>query len=226
MSLKAIKKAALAPRSIVVGAVTAGMLLAVGIAAFAAIPDSSGTIHGCRANSGGALRVVDDSSTCTGSETAMAWQVGPTVHRTTITTQPSLPGSNGSTWTDISPVLQLTITPDFNCFAIINGSADLWTDAAGYNQDIGISVTGGAFPGVVGQPEAWKESGGAATFSPNASFVTVTRLLQQGTAYTIKLQWKSNKSAPSSARIYAGAGPISGHFSPTSLTALCAVPRS
>src|SRR5947209_4880848 len=60
-------------------------------------------------------------------------------------------------------------------YAVLSGNADLWTSVAGYNQDLGISVSGtgqSVYPTRAGQPEAWKESGGfAGTFSPNAAFV-------------------------------------------------------
>jgi len=58
-------------------------LLAAAVAAgatYAAIPDSSGVIHGCYTNKGGILRVIDPSAgaKCTTLETALAWnQQGP-----------------------------------------------------------------------------------------------------------------------------------------------------
>jgi hypothetical protein len=129
--------------------------------------------------------------------------------------QYALSGSNGSTWVDMDPVgLKLTITPKFNCVAILTANADLWTTVAGFNQDIGISVDGA----IVG----WKESGGfAGTFSPNAAFLQTLAGMSAGTAYTIKIQWKTNKPAPANASIRAGAG--NGPYSPTRLTALLIV---
>jgi hypothetical protein len=129
--------------------------------------------------------------------------------------------SNGGTWTDLdAPYLSLTITPSVNSLAVLSGNADLWTANAGYNQDIGITVTGGSsYPTVVGQPEAWKESGGfAGTYSPNAAFVQTVILLQAGVTYTVRLQWKTNLNAPG-ATIFAGAGPYWGGFSSTRLMA-------
>jgi hypothetical protein len=128
--------------------------------------------------------------------------------------------SDGVTWIDMDAAnLKLTITPTYNCQAILTASADLFTSAAGYNQDIGISVSGGAYPTTAGQPEGWKESGGyAGTFSPNAAHVDTIVPLAAGTAYTVKIVWKANKPASGHA-IYAGAGPIGGKFSPTRLTA-------
>jgi len=138
--------------------------------------------------------------------------------------QYSLTGNNGSTWTDMDATnLSVTFTPAANSLAVISGNADLWTSSAGFNQDLGIAVSGGAFPTATGQPEAWKESGGAATFSPNAAFVQRVIPVVASTAYTAKLQWKANKSEPGT--IFAGAGPISGGFSPTRITVML-VPTS
>lgn len=141
---------------------------------------------------------------------------------TTVSTQQYLyTGSDGATWADMDPVnLALTINPSFNCLAILSASSDLWTAVAGLNQDIGISVAGGSLPSTAGQPEAWKESGGfAGTYSPNAAYVEAIVPLAAGTAYTVKVVWKTNKPAAGGS-IYAGAGPIGGKFSPTKLTAL------
>ena len=128
--------------------------------------------------------------------------------------------SDGVSWIDMDAAnLKLTITPTFECQAVLSASADLWTSFAGLNQDIGISVSGGAYPTTAGQPEGWKESGGfAGTFSPNAAGVQAIVPLAAGIAYTVKIVWKTNKPA-SGHTIAAGAGPISGKFSPTRLTA-------
>src|SRR5439155_3185699 len=62
-----------------------------------------------------------------------------------------------------------------------------------------------------------KESGGyAGTFSPNAAFVQTVVDMTGGQSYVMKLQWKANK--PDAGTIWAGAGPIAGKYSPTSLT--------
>jgi hypothetical protein len=146
-------------------------------------------------------------------------------HDTLFTTvspqQYTLSNSDGVTWEDMDgSALSLTITPKQNSLAVMTGNSDLWTSEAGYNQDIGIAVNGGSYPTTPGQPEAWKESGGyEGTYSPNAAFVQTVLPLVAGTAYTIRLQWKSNKNA-AGARIWAGAGPINGRFSPTRLTVL------
>ena len=66
---------------------------------------------------------------------------------------------------------------------------------------------------------AWKESGGfGGTFSPNAAFGQTVFLMTAGHTYTFSLRWKTNHAASGAgATILAGAGPISGIFSPTSL---------
>ncbi|HEY8677367.1 MAG TPA: fibronectin type III domain-containing protein [Candidatus Dormibacteraeota bacterium] len=133
------------------------------------------------------------------------------------TAQYQLANSDGRTWTDLDPTnLALTITPSVDSFAILGANADLWTAAAGFNQDLGISVNGAI--------AAWKESGGfAGTFSPNAAFVQSVYTMSAGSTYNIRLQWKTNKPAPG-ATIVAGAGPAAP-FSPTRLTVQL-VPRS
>jgi hypothetical protein len=130
-----------------------------------------------------------------------------------VTTQQyQLTGSDGATWVDMDGTnLKLTITPSFNCVAILTANSDLWTAVSTFNQDIGIAVNGSI--------AGWKESGGfAGTFSPNAAFVQTIVPLLLGTTYTIKIQWKTNKPAPANASIFAGAGtgPV---YSPTRLTA-------
>ena len=126
------------------------------------------------------------------------------------TQQYQLTSSDGATWSDIDATnLSLTMTPSANALVMISGNSDFWTSSAGYNQDLGIDVNGSIV--------AWKESGGfAGTFSPNAAYVQAVIPLNAGTTYTIKLRWKTNKSA-AGATIWAGAGPIGGQYSPTSL---------
>ena len=71
-------------RPVLFGAVAA--LAAAGGIAAAAIPDSSGAIHGCYQKNNGNLRVVGSASDCRNSETAIQWnQKG----------QPGQPGSDG-----------------------------------------------------------------------------------------------------------------------------------
>ena len=127
-----------------------------------------------------------------------------------INTQPGLTGSDGISWTALGSGTPVTLAPTANSTAILGANADLWTAAAGYNQDLGISVNGTIV--------AWKESGGnAGTFSPNAAYVQTVVALAAATSYTIKLQWKSNVSATGKT-IYAAAG-LGPVFSPTRLTA-------
>ena len=130
-----------------------------------------------------------------------------------------LRGSNGSTWTDLgpgaAPAINFTAPDDGTVF--VSGNADLWTTIAGFNQDLGITVQGGAYPTIAGQPELWKESGGyAGTYSPNAAAVNGMLAVSKGVTYTLKLQWKANRSG--SGTILAGAGPIGSAYSPTRLS--------
>jgi hypothetical protein len=139
--------------------------------------------------------------------------------------QYSLFASDGQTWVDMDAInLVQTITPQFNAQAVISVSTDLWTANSGFNQDIGIFISGGAY--TTGTIVAWKESGGSAgTYSPNAAFVETTQPFVAGTAYTIKVRWKTNQPA-GAATIFAGAGPlgagsagggVAGQISPTRL---------
>lgn len=51
----------------------AALVVALGGAAFAAIPDSNGTIHACYQKNNGNLRVVESVPGCKNSENAIAW---------------------------------------------------------------------------------------------------------------------------------------------------------
>lgn len=52
---------------------------AFGLAVFVGIPDSSGVIHACYAQSNGSVRLVESAADCKNSETAITWnQTGPT----------------------------------------------------------------------------------------------------------------------------------------------------
>ena len=132
-----------------------------------------------------------------------------------ITSQPQLTGSDGTTWQPIDAALNIVSSPSVTTVGLLSANADLWTNAAGYNQDIGLFVSE---DGGTDQLIAWKESGGfAGTFSPNAAFVRAAYGLEAGHSYVFTIKWKTNRNAPS-ATIYAGAGPIGGEFSPTRLT--------
>jgi hypothetical protein len=134
--------------------------------------------------------------------------------------QRTLAGSDGTTWVPIDGATNLTasFTGGASQVAVLSGNADLWTANAGYNQDIGILVTGGTF-GVSGTVVAWKESGGfGGTYSPNAAFVETSIPLAVGTSYTATLVWKTNKPEPAGVTVYEGAG-STGAFSPTTIVA-------
>jgi hypothetical protein len=60
------------PRPATAIALTA-LVVALGGVAYATIPDSSGTIHGCYQKGNGNLRVVESSSDCRSSEQALDW---------------------------------------------------------------------------------------------------------------------------------------------------------
>ena len=127
------------------------------------------------------------------------------------TRQYSLAGSNGVSWTTVDATnLSLTINPTASCLAILSANGDLFTSAAGVNQDLGIAVNGAVV--------SWKESGGfAGTFSPNAAFAQAAVALPAAAQATITLAWKTNIAAPS-ATIYGAAG-STAPFSPTRITA-------
>src|SRR5207245_8753030 len=108
-------------------------------------------------------------------------------------------------------------TAGASCRLRLSGNADPWTEVAGVNQDLGIfaSVNGGA-----DQLLAWKESGGfAGTFSPNAATVHAVYSIGPGNTYRFSLKWKTNRPAPPSVRIHAGAGAWGATYSSTSMLA-------
>src|SRR4029077_3076990 len=182
---------------------------------------------------GQAFQVITCTTSCTGSFASISGTYSVTYNPNDVTVvaanpissvsrlQYSLANSNGSRWVDIDPNgLRISFTPGVDSIALVSGNADLWTANAGYNQDIGLTLSGGAYPTVSGQPEAWKESGGfAGTFSPNAAYVQTAIQVSGGTTYTARLQWKTNRNA-SGATIYAGAGPIGPAFSPTRISVM------
>jgi hypothetical protein len=134
------------------------------------------------------------------------------------TMQYPLSNSDGATWMPVDLAkFTTTYTPSNDCQVILGGNADLWTTTAGVNQDLGIYMNDGTTPTVPGQPEAWKESGGMATFAPDAAYVQTTQTLLGGHSYTFQLVWKAHRNA-AGATIYAGAGPIGTKYSPTRLT--------
>jgi hypothetical protein len=128
--------------------------------------------------------------------------------------------SDGVSWTPMSMTsMALSITPTVNTSFEVSANADLWTAVAGYNQDVAIMASGGAYG--TGTVVAWKESGGfGGTFSPNAAMVTTDLHLQAGSTYSLWVVWKANHGGSGSRSIYAGAGPVAGSFSPSSLIAV------
>jgi hypothetical protein len=145
--------------------------------------------------------------------TIRTYQPPPATAR--ITTQQKNTASDGVTWVPIPGISSVSLTPGSDSRAVLGGNADLWTDTAGLNQDIGITVNGTLV--------AWKESGGSnGTFSPNAAYVRAVLNLTAGQTYVAQLVWKTNARAGLSAAIYAGAGPLFGTaaYSPTTLTAV------
>ncbi len=127
-------------------------------------------------------------------------------------------GGAAASWLDLDNLKFQFTPPPGNWIAYISGNADLWTSTGGYNQDIGIRLVGGTYPPIQwGWPDNWRESGGSGgTFSPNAAFVQAPYAVTGGTVYTTWLQWKTNQQDPNP--IFAGAGPIGGRFSPTTLS--------
>ena len=155
-------------------------------------------------------------STGTFSPTSLVASGNPLITGTASTTQYELNGSDGTTWQPVDAShLAVTLTPGWSCVMRVTANADVWTQNAGFNQDLGIEVTpAGGSSSVV----TWKESGGfAGTFSPNAAFVQGTFAMAGGTQYTVSLVWKSNQSMPGGNVIRIGAGPLDAAYSPTSL---------
>lgn len=84
--------------------------------------------------------------------------------------QYSQPSSDGAFWQTMDPSYLVLGPLTGPHWWLISVNSDLWTSVAGYNQDIGIMVSGGAYG--VGTLVAWKESGGfAGIYSPNAAFL-------------------------------------------------------
>lgn len=127
------------------------------------------------------------------------------------TNQYTLPNSDGATWQQMDRgnlgfLMQPTATEN----VLLSASADLWTWNAGYNQDIGITVT--SAPGYVPVLAGWTEVGGSGSaFSPNPATLQTVYPMTAGTLYEVDLVWKTNRPALR-ASISAGAGPLSGAF--------------
>jgi hypothetical protein len=148
------------------------------------------------------------------SLTATVLPTAATLEDVVITTQPSLPNSDGATWWPLGP--QAVVNPTLSLDAIVSANADLWTATSGFNQDLAIFVSDNGGPSRL---IAWKESGGfGGTLSPNAAFVETVVPMTQGHSYMFSLRWKTNRA--SGATIYSGAGPINSAFSPTRLSVI------
>lgn len=156
------------------------------------------------------------------SPTRLTLELFPTAPaESVITSQQTNMGSDGVSWIPIPGLNPVSLMPSVDSRVVLGGNADLWTDTTGFNQDLGILISGGAFG--VGQLIGWKESGGFnGTFSPNAAFVQASANLAAGLTYSAQLVWKTNRPSPVSATIFAGAGPLprTSSFSPTSLSAV------
>ena len=131
------------------------------------------------------------------------------------TQQYLLPNSDGSSWSPMdSTNLVVTVMGSAET-VLVSGNADLWTQKATYNQDLGIFVSE---DGGTATLLAWKESGGfAGTYSPNAAYVQTVYTMASGHTYVFSLEWKTNIPAPG-ATIEAAAGGGPTIFSPTRLT--------
>jgi len=142
------------------------------------------------------------------SQTSLVAQFVPASGNTVFTSasqnQYNLPNSDGVTWQEMDPLLQVTVTPGANTDSIVGANVDLFTGKAGFNQDVAIFVNDNGGPDTL---LVWKESGGfAGVFSPNAAAAQATFQMKSGHTYIFKLKWKANKNA-SGATIYAAAGP-------------------
>jgi hypothetical protein len=62
------------------------------------------------------------------------------------TKQYTLTNNNGSSWVDLDdPLLSFSYTPSSTCQALLSANADLFVGTFGYNIDLGMVVSGGAY---------------------------------------------------------------------------------
>ena len=121
--------------------------------------------------------------------------------------QYTLPNSDGTTWQQMDRGnLGFLMKPTATENVLLTASADLWTLNAGYNQDIGITVTSAA--DYVPHLAAWIEVGGSGgAFSPNPASLQTVYPMTAGTLYEVDLVWKTNRPALG-VSISSGAGPL------------------
>ncbi|HET9444031.1 MAG TPA: hypothetical protein VFO65_11950, partial [Acidimicrobiales bacterium] len=194
-------------------------------AVHARIPVTAGHIYDFRlywkANKAGVSRISAGAGPLAGAfspTSVVAYFTAPDESSAKVsTTQYNLDGSDGATWVPMDGTgLTLRIpAPAAACSAVLTANTDLWTWTPGVNQDVALYLRRGTGPYV---QVAWKESGGfGGTFSPNAAALQAAVPLSAGETYDVQLRWKANKAGAS--RISAGAGPVGGQFSPTSVMA-------
>ena len=149
-------------------------------------PAPAGTIHaGAGPLTGGAFSPT--------SMTSEVFPLGAAPNFVPLTTQPQLSNSDGGNWQPLGGVAT-TLNPGADSTAVLGGSADLWTDTAGYNQDLGIFVSVNSTSDNL---VAWKESGGfAGTFSPNAAFVKATYPMLGGSQLPVQAQVEDQPERP------------------------------
>src|SRR4051794_22455849 len=72
--------AAIRRRAAWLAVVSVTILVAVGGAAYASVPDAAGVIHGCYSKTSGSVRIIDSSTqACSTTENGLNWnQIGPT----------------------------------------------------------------------------------------------------------------------------------------------------
>lgn len=156
----------------------AALVVAIGGAAFAAIPDSSGTIHGCYDRRGD-LRVVESAADCRRRETAIEWnQQGP----------PGPPGA-GAVQTalvrlsvgETKPILRhapFTLTAECGTVDASGTRVNVHvrSDEAGWIRRQGAPLPADTdfdlFPDLVSKQEDWHAGGDVNLIAPSGAHVT------------------------------------------------------
>jgi hypothetical protein len=138
------------------------LTVALGGVAFAAIPDSNGTIHACYQRNGGNLRVVQSDSDCRASESPLSWsQQGPpgnaVVARVRSTRSVNLSGgSNGNPATFDEPLSSNTWTQPAGELEEVFGQIDTTTTcgaaAVAVLPFVTISIDGHVVRDVIARP--------------------------------------------------------------------------